>query len=150
MFNLKLQTINVKKETQKHVHCNTIMMYMYKTPCSLLLYILFNYLKSFFGQLIGQLLFAGINTHVQRAFLRALRLFNDLKTQIGVTVGLKQFVVKHREASCVNGSNGRSLVRRAHHTYCIESVRVGFISIDSTMRYNGRCASLLGEEKGDV
>jgi len=63
-------------------------------------------------------------------------------------VGLKQFVVKHREASCMNGSNGGSLVRRAHHAYCIESVRVGFISIDSTMRYNGRCALSPRERKG--
>lgn len=51
----------------------------------------------------------------------------------------------------MNGSNGRSLVRRAHHTYCIESVRVGFISMDPTMRYNGRCASSpLRKGKGGV
>lgn len=63
-------------------------------------------------------------------------------------MGLKQFVVKHREASCMNGSNGGSLVRRAHHTYCIEFVRVGFISMDPTMRYNGRCALFSSREKG--
>lgn len=113
----------------------------------------FDDLKSFPGQLIGQLPLTGINTHITsgRFTCGRIRLLDDLKTQIGVTVGLKQFVVKHREASCMNGSNGGSLVRRAHHTYCIESVRVGFISMGSTMRYNGRCVcSLLGKGKGDV
>lgn len=70
--------------------------------------------KSFLGQSISQLPLTGINTHITSArFSRASAYgrADESKTQMGVTVGLKQFVVKHREASCVNCSNGGSLVR---------------------------------------